>query len=403
MMSGTDSSGHDPFGSDAILRVLHLSPEQVAVADYADAYRQISDGWPEPLETIHRDDSVLTRHQAVLFIPGRAAPDLYESGFAPSFRLYLNQTLVDESAGEMLPRWLRWVHGAVHSSNLPDETLRIRAHRERHLRLIRRSLTSQVIDALGRMQKRDRARYELLWRQVGQAVKEGVLEGDDTNREARLGLLLFSSSRGADSLTTLGEYVERMREDQREIWYLAGGSRPEIEESPALKGFRDQGLEVLYFTDPLDERMVEALVEFEGKPLRSAERVALSLGRLGVDQGNAPEGDAMFLARLKGLLGRAVSQVQLSMDDGGGPAVLVGGRKDPHWPNRGGVLRLNAGHPLVQRLRRRFDADPADPLVGEYAHVLLGLSLMKRGFDVPNRASFIALVTQMMEDRLEAA
>lgn len=402
-MSGIDRSENDPFGSDAILRVLHVSPEQLIADDYADAYRQISDGWPEPLETIHRDDSVLTRHQAVLFIPARAAPGLYGPEFAPNFRLYQNQMLVDESAGDMLPRWLRWVHGAVHSSNLPAETLRTRAYRGRHLRLIRRSLTSQVINALGRMQRRDRAQYELLWRGVGQAVKEGVLEGDDTNREARLGLRLFSSSRGVDSLTTLGEYVERMREGQREIWYLSGGSRQEIEESPALKGFRDQGLEVLCFTDPLDERVVEALVEFEGKPLRSVERVALPLGRLDVGQGDAPEGDAGFVARLKGLLGREVSQVQLSVNDGGGPAVLVDSSKDLHWPNRGRVLRLNAGHPLVQRLRRRFDADPGDPLVGEYAEVLLGLSLMNKGFDVPNRARFIALVTQMMEDRLGAA
>jgi molecular chaperone HtpG len=392
-------------------------PSEVTKEEYTDFYKQISHDWSEPLETIHTRGEGLVEYQAVLFIPSRGAMDLYYPGFKPNLRLYVKRMLVRENSEELLPRWMRWVRGAVDSPDLPLNVSREMLQSDRHVRQIRRVLTKKVLDALKKMLESDRQKYETFWRELGRAVKEGV-DSDFENRDALLGLLLFGSSREAEALGTLKEYVERMPEGQNDIWYLTGASREQIENSPALEAFRDRGWEVLYLTEPVDELVVQSVTEFEGKKLRSAGKGAVEL-----EEGEKKEAAdekkkefEPFLGAMQKRLDTWVKEVRLSGRLTKSPAVLVvsehdyspqlerilsQGRGEGYRQRR--ILELNAGHPLVQGLRSRFDANPGDPVVGDYAELLLGWSLLAEGSGPHDPVRFTQLVAGLMETGLDAA
>jgi len=391
-------------------------PAEVSKEEYNDFYRQISHDWTDPLEVVHTRGEGLVEFQAVLFLPSKGAVDLYYPGFKPNLRLYVKRMLVRENSEELLPRWLRWVRGAVDSPDLPLNVSREMLQSDRHVRQIRRTLTRKVIDTLKRMLEADRAKYETFWRELGRAVKEGV-DSDYDNREALLGLLLFGSPRDAEALSSLKEYVERMPEGQSDIWYLTGATREQIENSPALEAFRDRGWEVLYLTDPVDELVVQSVTEFEGKKLRSAGKGAVEL-----DEGEKKEGGEErkkefepFLGAIQKRLDKWIKDVRLSGRLTRSPAVLVVAEHDysPHLERmlsqgRGDgvrqrrILELNPGHALVQGLRRRFDADPNDPVVGDYAELLLGWSLLADGAEPHDPVRFTQLVAGLMETGLGA-
>jgi molecular chaperone HtpG len=391
-------------------------PQEVTQEEYADFYKQISHDWSEPLETIHTRAEGLVEYQAVLFLPSRAATDMYYPGFKPNLRLYVKRMLVRENSEELLPRWLRWVRGAVDSPDLPLNVSREMLQSDRHVRQIRRALTKKVLDTLKKMLESDRAKYETFWRELGRAVKEGV-DSDYENRDTLLGLLLLGSSREAEALTTLKEYVERMPEGQSDVWYLTGTSREQIENSPALETFRDRGWEVLYLTDPVDELVVQSVTEYEGKRLRSAGKGAVELeaGEKKEEGEEQKKEFEPFLGTLQKRLEKWVKEVRLSGRLTKSPAVLVVSDHDysPQLERllsqgRDGVrqrriLELNAGHALVQGLRRRFDANPNDAVVGDYGELLLGWSLLAEGSEPHDPVRFTQLVAGLMETGLDAA
>jgi molecular chaperone HtpG len=388
-------------------------PSEVTKEEYADFYRQLAHDWSEPLETIHTRSEGLVEFQAVLFVPSKGGVDLFYPGYKPNLRLYVKRMLVRENSEELLPRWMRWVRGAVDSPDLPLNVSREMLQSDRHVRQIRRALTGKVLKALEAMLEGDRAKYEGFWRELGRAVKEGV-DSDWENRDALVKLLLFSSSRDAEALTTLKEYVERMPEDQKDVWYLTGASREQIEASPALEAFRDRGWEVLYLTEPVDELVAQSLTEFEGKRLRSAGKGAVEL-----EEGEKKEGAEEakkefepFLGAVQKQLETWVKEVRLSGRLTRSPAVLVVAEHDysPQLERllaggQGGVrqrriLELNAAHPLVRGLRERFEADARDPVVGDYAQLLLGWSLLAEGSEPHDAARFTQLVAGLMASGL---
>ena len=388
---------------------------EVTKEEYADFYKQLSHDWTEPLETLHTRGEGLVEYQAVLFIPSRGATELYYPGFKPNLRLYVKRMLVRENSEELLPRWLRWVRGAVDSPDLPLNVSREMLQSDRHVRAIRRTLTKKVIDALRRMLETDRAKYEGFWRELGRAVKEGV-DSDYENRDALLELLLFGSSRDGEALTTLKEYVDRMPEGQADVWYLTGATREQIENSPALEAFRDRGWEVLYLTDPVDELLVQSVTEFDGKRLRSAGKGAVELeeGEKKTETEEKKKEFEPFLGALQKRLESWVKEVRLSGRLTKSPAVLVVAEHDysPQLERllsmgREGVrqrriLELNPEHALVQGLRRRFDANPDDTVVGDYAELLLGWSLLAEGSEPHDPVRFTQLMAGLMETGLAA-
>jgi molecular chaperone HtpG len=387
------------------------SPSEVKEEEYRDYYKSISHDWTEPFETIHQRGEGTIEYQALLFIPSKAPRDLFYVGAKPGLKLYVKRVLVMESCEDLLPRYLRFVRGVVDSPDLPLNVSRETLQDDRNIRKIRQALVKKTLGVLTAMQEGSRERYTEFWGQFGRAIKEGVGQ-DYEQRDALNKLLMFESSRDPEALTTLGEYVARMPEEQQAIYYLTGPSRSVIENNPSLEMFRDRGFEVLYLSDPVDELVTQSLWDFEGKKLKSVGKGVVDLGGEAEnkdDKTGEEEAYKPLLEALEKKLETWVKVVRLSGRLSRSPAVLVGAEHDysPHLermlatgindaPKQRRIMELNPKHEVVQKLKTRFDANPEDPAVAEYAEILFGWGLIAEGSPLHDPVRFNQLVAELM-------
>src|SRR6185503_11013315 len=249
---------------------------EITESELAEFYRHISDDWTEPFKTISLKAEGTMEYQALLFVPSKAPHNLFyqdEGGL----RLYARRVMIMKRCEELLPRYLRFIKGVVDSVDLPLNISRQMLQQDRHITQIRKWLTRKVLDSLREMMEKEYDRYLQFWKEFGGVTKEGI-SSDFDNKDRLVSLLLFESSNDPERLTTLKEYLERMKPEQEEIFYLTGGSRSVVENSPHLEGFKGKGYEVLYLTEPVDELVVQFLTDFEGKKLKSAAKGVVNLG-----------------------------------------------------------------------------------------------------------------------------
>jgi molecular chaperone HtpG len=388
---------------------------EVSESEYADFYRHISNDWTPPFKTVPLKAEGMIEYQALLFIPAQAPYDLFYHGYQGGLRLYAKRVMVMENCEDLLPRYLRFIKGVVDSADLPLNISRQTLQQDRHVTQIRKWLTKKVLDAHTGLFEKDYDNYLKFWGQFGRALKEGA-SSDYENKERILSLLLFQSSADAEKLTTLKEYVERMKEGQDEIYYLTGESRGVVENSPHLEAFKEKGYEVLYLTEPVDELLVQSLWDYEGKKLKSAGKGALKLGdnqeereKVEADLKKKEEGAADLFAAMQKALDQYVKQVRLSNRLVASPACLVGTEMDysPQMerllqkgkgggPKQRRILELNPNHEIFTRMHERFKQNKDDKSIGEYAELLLGYSLLAEGSEIPESAKFNRLMVELM-------
>lgn len=386
------------------------SPSEVKEEEYRDYYKSISHDWTEPLEIVHQRGEGTIEYQALLFIPTKAPRDLFYVGSKPGLKLYVKRVLVMESCEELLPRYLRFVRGVVDSPDLPLNVSRETLQDDRNIRKIRQALVKKVLSVLVAMQEGNPERYKEFWGQFGRAIKEGVGQ-DYEQRETLNKLLMFESSHDPEALTTLQQYVDRMPEEQQAIYYLTGPSRSVIENNPSLEMFREKGFEVLYLSDPVDELVTQSLWDFNGKKLKSVLKGVVDLGGEEKKEEKTGEEEAYkpFLEALEKKLETWVKVVRLSGRLSKSPTVLVGAEHDysPHLermlatgindaPKQRRIMELNPRNEVVQKLKARFDANPEDPAIGDYAEVLFGWGLIAEGSPIHDPVRFNQLVADLM-------
>jgi molecular chaperone HtpG len=250
---------------------------EVLESEYADFYRHISNDWTPPFKAVPLKAEGTIEYQALLFIPAQAPYDLFYHGYQGGLRLYAKRVMVMENCAELLPGYLRFIKGVVDSADLPLNISRQTLQQDRHITQIRKWLTKKALDLLAELFEKGHDNYLKFWAQFGRALKEGA-SSDYENKERILSLLLFQSSADPEKLTTLKDYVERMKEGQEEIYYLTGESRAVVENSPHLEAFKERGYETLYLTEPVDELLVQSLWDYNGKKLKSAGKGVLKLG-----------------------------------------------------------------------------------------------------------------------------
>lgn len=391
------------------------SRDEVSDDEYHELYKHVSHDWREPLETIRLQAEGTFEYQALLFLPAHAPHDLFTRDARRGLQLYVKRVLIMDDCEALLPPYLRFVKGVVDAQDLSLNVSREILQQDRHIRMIQRRLTKKVLSSVKEMKANEPDKYAAFWREFGAVLKEGLF-GDPDNRDALLAVASFASTHAEDGATTLQQYVERMKDGQDDIYYMTGESRQSIENSPHMEAFRARGVEVLLLTDPVDEVWVDAVGEFEGKPLRSVAKGEIDLDVQGDEQADAErekQGEvyAGLLGWLKEQLAEEVKDVRLSTRLTVSPACVVSDAHDltpalenmyramgQEVPATKRILELNPSHPLVEGLNQAYQEEREDRTeLVETAELLHGLAVLAEGGQPKEPARFVKLVAERLE------
>jgi molecular chaperone HtpG len=391
---------------------------EVTEEELNEFYKHITHDWEAPMKTMTFKAEGRFEFQCLVFVPSRAPFDLHYHGADYGLQLYAQRVMIMEHCEDLLPRHLRFLNGVVDSADLPLNISRQRLQQDRHITQIRTWLVRRVLDALKTMQQNEPETYVKFWEQFGRVLKEGV-GNDFDNKEALEALLMFPSSNDPEQLTSLQSYVDRMPEEQADIYYLTGESRRAVENSPHLEAFRAKQYEVLYLIDPVDEIVAQSLIEFAGKKLQSVGKGAVQLGS-DEEKQKAEEAIkaqtetyASLMALIQSKLDEHVKEVRLSTRLTDSPVCLVGSDFDysPQlerllrqgnldMPKQKRIMELNPTHPILAKMQEQFAKDKDAAVLGDYAELLLGYGLIAEGSDLHDPVKFTQLVGQLMEQGL---
>jgi molecular chaperone HtpG len=387
---------------------------EVTFDEYKEFYKHISHDWNEPLKVFSYKAEGRVEYQALLFIPSEAPYDLYYVASKPGLQLYVKRVQILEKCEDLLPHYLRFLRGVVDSPDLALNVSREMLQQDRFITLMRKGLTKKVLDVLQEMKDGDHETYLKFWKEFGRAIKEGV-SADYENKEKLLELLIFESSNHPTDLTTLKEYVGRMKEGQNEIFYLTGESRSQVESSPHLEAIKEKGFEVLYLVDTVDELLTQSLHEYDGKKLKSVGKGTVNLGNEEEKKQTEEELKAQeekmkpLLDAIQKKLDEHVKQVRLTNRLTASPVCLVGAEHDysPQLerllqkgkgggPKQRRIMELNPKHDILTKMGERFEKDQSDPLLEDYSHLLLGYGLIAEGGELPDPVRFNRAVADLM-------
>ena len=316
---------------------------------------------------------------------------------------------------ELMPEYLRFIKGVVDAQDLSLNVSREILQQDRQIKAIRRRLTKKVLTTIKELQSERPDDYRTFWTQFGRVLKEGLLSDFD-NQDILLRVSSFASTHSDEEPTTLAEYVERMKDGQKQIFYATGESRQQLLKSPHLEAFKARGYEVLLLTDPVDEVWVGTVTEFDGKPLQSVAKGEVDLDseedKSDAEREEQQKEFADLLAWLKETLSEHVKEVRLSTRLTESPACLItdafgitpalarlyraSGQDVPVGKR---ILELNPNHPLVTGLRdaqKQAGDDAALAVIAETAELLYGTALLAEGGALEDPARF----AELLADRL---
>ena len=346
------------------------SKSDITDAEYKAFYEQLTYDTTAPLAYTHNRVEGRTEYTQLLYIPAKAPFDLWNRDKRGGVKLYVKRVFIMDDAEALMPVYLRFVKGVIDSADLPLNVSRELLQESRDVRAIREGSTKRVLSMLESLADSesadDKAKYAEFWKQFGAVLKEGV--GEDHANQERLAKLLRFASTQADEGVSFADYVSRMKEGQEAIYYITAETLAAAKNSPQLEIFKKKGIEVLLFTDRVDEWMLSHLYEFEGKSLQSVAKGAVDLGQL-QDEDEKKQAEAAAesfkptLDRLKAALSSRAKDVRVTTRLVDSPACLVveEGDMSGHLarllkqagqsaPNSQPVLEVNAEHALVKKL-----------------------------------------------------
>lgn len=387
------------------------SPSEVTADQYKEFYKHLTRDWGDPLAWRHFHVEGTQMFSGIVFLPETVRGELIDPRAQHGVRLHVRRVLAMENCEELLPKWLRFVRGVIDSEDLPLNVSRETLQDSRAVRIIRKQLVSNVLSLLEELATDRPDDYTKFWTSFGAVLKEGLhFEPELRDRIARL--LRYHSTQAGEGWTSLADYVARMPEGQKAIYYLEGSSRELLAVSPHLEQLRKQGREVLLMVDPVDPFVLENLKEFEGKKLVSAMGEHLDLGK---EEAAPPAGDALT-ERFKKVLGERVSDVRSSTRLDESPVCLVTpeGGLQPHVvallraqnlevPPTKRILEVNPDHAIVSNLRKLLLLNPDAPEVDEWIEVLYDQALIAEGSPLDNPTDAARRLTRLLGSATEQA
>ncbi len=390
------------------------SKNEVKEDEYKEFYKHISHDWNDPLEIIRVQAEGTFEYQALLFIPSHAPLDLFMRTRKRGVQLYVKRVFIMDDCEALMPEYLRFIKGVVDAQDLSLNVSREALQQDRQIQMMRRHLVKKVLSMVKDMMTDNLDSYKTFWKEFGRVVKEGLLN-DFENRDTILDIASFASTCHAEQLTTLRQYLERMKEGQQHLYYMTGESQSIIENSPHMEAFRAKGFEVLLLTDPVDEMWIESVREFDSTRFQSIAKGQVDLDTEEEKKAAELERDeqekdfSALLTWMTTKLQEDVKEVRLSSRLTASPACIVGDAHDvtptlekmyramgQDMPHIKRILELNPTHPLVSGLQRAYGEREEDAVLVETAELLYGMALLAEGGELSDPSRFIRLLADRL-------
>ncbi|MCH7867399.1 MAG: molecular chaperone HtpG [Myxococcales bacterium] len=403
------------------MKAIWTRPESdVSEDEFKEFYKHITHDFQEPLLRISSKMEGTFEAKSLLFIPSKAPHDLYHREMSRrGIQLFVRRVFIMDECRDLVPEYLRFVRGVVDAEDVTLNVSRELLQQDRQIQAIRKYLVKKVLDALKSLRKDDEEKYLNFWGEFGPVLKEGLLMWDE-KKDRILDLVLASSTHHESKLTSLEDYVERMQEDQEDIYYLVGTSLDVLTKSPHLEALKEKGIEVLLFADPVDEVWLQQMPpQYKGKSFKSAGRSDAEPEASDEDEKKdekSKEKQKKFkdlLAALGAGLEDTAKEVRISKRLTSSPACLVleEGQLTPQLeamlrqagqetPATLPILEINPEHPLVKRLQEIFAADAKDARIGNYAQLLFGQAQLAEGAQLGDPAAFSRKLADLMLEAL---
>lgn len=387
----------------------------VTEEEYTEFYKHVSHDYDAPFRTIHFSAEGTSEFKALLYLPAKKPFDMFMNDRKKGLQLYVKRVFISDKCEELIPDYLRFVKGVVDSADLPLNVSREILQEDVQIKRIQKSLVGKVLSTLAEVKEKALDEYVTFWKEFGQVIKEGM-HFDYANKEKLQELLLFeSTSTEAGSFVSLKEYVERMPEGQKEIYYITGSSRETLEQSPHLEIFRSKGYEVLFLTDPVDEWVVQSLTEYSEKPLKAVDRGDISLDseeeqkEKEKKREEAQKEFSDLISMISDRLKDKVKEVRFSNRLTDSACCLVADQygmnanmerimkaMNQTVPDSKRILELNPDHALLKAMASIHKKDASAAALADYADLLYDQALLTEGSTIKDPLRFTKLVSDLM-------
>ena len=378
--------------------------------DYNNFYMEKFNDYEPPVTHIHAKNEGVATYDALLYIPARAPFDYYSKDYEKGLQLYSSGVMIMEKCADLLPDWFSFVKGVVDSEDLSLNISRELLQQDRQLKIIAKNLEKSIKNELAKLLKNDREKYEKFYSVFGLQFKFGIYQSYGAANDTLKDLLMFPSSFEGKNVT-LKEYVSRMKEDQKEIYYACGETKERIEMLPQLEKIKDKGYEVLYFTQDVDEFAIKVMINYDGKPFKSISDADLDLDteEEKEEAKKLDEENKDMFAFMQEAIADKVKTVRLSKKLKTHPVCLSSDgsitiemekvlnsmpQNDGNKVKAEKALEINPNHPIFEKLKSLY-AEDKDKLK-DYAKLLYDQALLIEGMSIDNPVEFANLVCELM-------